>query len=97
MQRNVDFDWIAMLVLCPSKANSTIADVLAAKARNIFTPARGEAKQVKREPRLRTKRVPFVKLLNLSVGPSVVAIRLVSKQVLPTSRRASCERGEAGS
>jgi hypothetical protein len=85
MQRNIDFDRIAMLVLCLSEANSTVADVLTAKARNIFTPARGKAKQVKREPRLRAKRVPFVKLLNLSVAPSVVAIRLIFKLFHPDS------------
>jgi hypothetical protein len=39
VQWDIDIDRIAMLVLCLTKADSAVADVLAAEARRIFAPA----------------------------------------------------------
>jgi signal transduction histidine kinase len=75
MQRNIDVDRIAMFVLCLPKANPTVAYVLTAKTRTVFAAACSVAQQVQCEPRLQTKWVSFVKLLNFFVGPSVVSIR----------------------
>ena len=74
MQRNIDVNRIAMFVLRLTKADSTVTNVLAAKTRSIFAPARSKAQQVESEPGLRSERVPFVILSNLFVGPSVMSI-----------------------
>jgi hypothetical protein len=59
MQRNIDIDRIAVFVFCLTKANSTVAYMLATKARRILASARCITQQVQRETRLWTTSVRF--------------------------------------
>lgn len=74
VQWNVDINRIPMFVFCLPKANTAIPDMLATKARPIFTPAGCVAQQIERETRLRSERVPLVELLDFLIRPSVMPV-----------------------
>lgn len=66
-----------MLVFCLAKTYTAVSDVLPADARRILTPASGVAQQIECQASLRAKRVPFIKLLNFLVSPSVASVMCV--------------------
>ena len=72
MHRDVDVNWIPMLVLCLSKLQSTCADVLRAKAHGVFTSTRRKAEEVESESGFRIKRMSRFILLNLCLGPAMM-------------------------
>lgn len=73
VHRNIDIDWVAMLVLGLPVAQPPAADMLRAEAHDIFAAARGIEKKIKREPRLRPDRVFTLVPLDFFQFPRVMA------------------------